>query len=115
MRVAYVTTDQVNGEFAHFLAEKSRLTLDTIEPRDGHPNGEFDAVIYDWDYLPGSLREEVLAGVSTRDRTCPVAVHSYFLRGKEINRLRDNGVEVYRHLSTHVFEALRAATESLRR
>jgi hypothetical protein len=102
MRVAYVTTDQANEEFAKLLAEESQLTLHAIEPRDGPPNGEFDAIIYDWDFLPVSLRDGVLTGLTAGGRTCPVTLHTYFLRDEEIRKLRDKGVRVFRRLTGRV-------------
>jgi hypothetical protein len=106
MNVAYVTTDEVNENWAQDLAAESMITLSIHGPQDAPHNGEFDAVVYDWDFLPPEWRHEVLAVLLATPPSRPVAVHGYHLPDEQISALRANGVHVYRHLTPEVFQAL---------
>jgi hypothetical protein len=107
MVIAYLTTDEVNQTLALQMAERCGVQLFTLEPREGPPNGEFDAVLYDLDYLP--QREAILNGLLSDSSTCKAAVHSYNLTEAQVKDLRANGVTVYRRLEPEVFVRLRAA------
>jgi hypothetical protein len=61
MRVAYLTTDEVNEAEARQLAEDHDITLCPLAPRDGPPGNEYDAVLYDWDFWPADRRREAMA------------------------------------------------------
>src|SRR5262249_60041731 len=60
MLIAYFTTDEVNEWAAERLAAECGLTLCPMFLK-GEPAGEgFDAMIFDWDFLPAPWREEAL-------------------------------------------------------
>ena len=64
MRIAYLTTDEVNQELALRLAAGQEAQLEVIWPRDEPPDGRFDAVIYDLDCLPPPLRQQLLTDLA---------------------------------------------------
>ena len=68
MRLAYLTTDEVNQDLAIRIAADCGTTLALLSPRDPPPNGRFDAVLYDWDFWPLHLRREVLEELLTAHR-----------------------------------------------
>jgi hypothetical protein len=53
------------------------LNLCVLEPRDPLANGALDAVVYDLDSLPASLRKNVLAELLAGPAAAPAGVHSY--------------------------------------
>jgi len=70
MFAAYLTTDKVNEHLALQMAPEYGVTVCPWPLREAPPNGEFAALIYDWDHLPAPLQRSR----STRWRILPVAV-----------------------------------------
>jgi hypothetical protein len=114
MRIAYLTTDEVNQNLALELAQRHGLTLCPQEPRDVAPCGSFDAVLYDWDFWPADRKEDVLAGLLAGPVAQPVALHSYHVDREQAEALRQRGVLVWRVLDTSLFAALRQAVRGTR-
>jgi hypothetical protein len=108
VKIAYLSTDEVNQDLAERLAAKSRVGLDLVSPRDPAPNGEYDAVVYDLDSWPQPQRAEVLSRLGNGRTLHAVAVHSYSLDEDQVEALRAQGVFVHRRLDAEVFEVLRA-------
>ena len=79
MRIAYLTTDEVNLDLARQLAKAQHITLCHLTPREATPGDLFDAVILDWDYWPVESRAETLAALVDGGANRPVALHSYNL------------------------------------
>jgi hypothetical protein len=52
MRIAYLSTDEVNVHLAEAMAAGCGLTLCPLAPKDPPPDEEFDALLYDWDSWP---------------------------------------------------------------
>ena len=104
MRVAYLTTDEVNLTLAEQMAAACGVTLCPLAPKDTPPDGGFDAVLYDWDYWPADLRQRAAASPRTGP---PVALHGYNVRRDEAADLRRRGVAVHRRLRPKVFRLLR--------
>ncbi len=109
MRVAYLTTDEVNQEVAKHYAKKVQTNLALVSLQDAPLNGEVDGVIYDLDYLPPARREAILTQLLAGPSALPVAVHSYNLGPEEIKALRRNGVGVFRRLELRLFETFLCA------
>jgi hypothetical protein len=105
MLVAYLTTDEVNQDLATRLAVERGITVWPMCVRDGAADGEFNAVLYDWDYWPAEQRKELLAQWKAGPVSSPVAVHSYHLE-EESEALVRNGVMVFRRLEPEVFQVL---------
>jgi hypothetical protein len=114
MRIAYLTTDEVNRHLAEGMAAACGLTLCPLAPKDPPAGGEFDAVLYDWDYLPARQRHEVLAALLAGRRPRAVALHSYNLEDAQAEALRRHTVGVYRRLEPRAFRFLRRAVRAVR-
>jgi hypothetical protein len=114
MRVAYLTTDEVNEWTALQLAEACGATLYPFEPRDTLPEVRLDAVIYDLDYLPAELRQGVLAECLAGPPSGVVGMHSYNLEEDQMETLARHGVVVSQHLSRELFLLLCQAAEQVR-
>jgi hypothetical protein len=108
MRIAYLSLDEVNQDFAVELAEFFGATVYPVSPRDEPLDGRFDAVLFDLDSLRwhGSraiLSEDLLSGL-----TCGrIAVHGYSLSGDQAMALRNKGIAVFERLGADVFRSLR--------
>ncbi|HEV3262018.1 MAG TPA: hypothetical protein VG013_34525 [Gemmataceae bacterium] len=109
MRIAYLTTDEVNMDLAGNLAAACDITVDLWSPRDAEPDGQFDALLYDLDYLPTAHRRAVLVRLLSGPVSHPVVVHSYSLEPDQEAALRARGVAVYRRLGRKLFRILRLA------
>jgi hypothetical protein len=107
MMIAFCSLDPVNEHLALELAESFDDTLCPLYPKDGPPDGLFDAVIYDLDHWPADCRRGLLAGLCQEPPPCPVAVCSYNLDEGEIKALNVRGVAVFTRLGPDVFRALR--------
>jgi hypothetical protein len=114
MRVAYLTTDEVNEAEARQIADKLGITLCPLAPRDGPPGNEYDAVLYDWDSWPADRRQEALAEICAGPLPHAVAVHGYNLDDDAAERLRQHTIAVYRRLQPRVFRFLRLAVATVR-
>jgi hypothetical protein len=114
MRVAYLTTDEVNEAEARLLAEKQGITLCPLAPRDGPPGNEYEAVLYDWDSWPADRRHTVMAELLAGPVPHAVAVHGYNLDDEAGERLRRHTIAVYRRLQRRVFRFLRRAAATVR-
>jgi hypothetical protein len=107
MLFAYLTLDEVNQNLAERLAADAGVGLEVLSFRDAAPAGQFDAVLYDLDFLPDDRRQQLLADLSAGRRVEPVAVHGYCLTGRQARALRRRGVLVARKLRPELFARLR--------
>lgn len=112
MLIAYVTTDEVNEQLALQLAEESGQTVCSLSPSDPPPDEDFDAAVYDWDYLPVQRQQTIWAQLLGGHTFGPVAVHGYSLEDDSVETLRKHSVAVYRRLQPELFRRL--ARECLR-
>jgi hypothetical protein len=113
MRVAYLSTDEVNQDLATRLAQAAGATLCPLAPKDPPPDGACDAVLCDWDFWPEDRRRELLAGPPSAPPLCPLAVHGYGLADGPAEALRRRGVAVYATLQPEVFRLLALAARSV--
>jgi hypothetical protein len=107
MRIAYVTTDEVNQDLALRTATDWGACLEVLSVQEALPNGHYDAVVYDWDFLPRDCREKVLAGLAKAPRNFVVALHSYGLQEREARALRRRGLLIFRRLRGSLFRKVR--------
>jgi hypothetical protein len=114
MRIAYLTTDEVNLRLAQAIAGDYGLTVCPLDPRDPPPDGEFDAVLYDWDYWPAPRHCEVLTELRAGRLPDAMAVHGYNLGADQAEALRRHTVGVYRRLQPRVFRSLSRAARAVR-
>jgi hypothetical protein len=106
MLIAYVTTDEVNEQLALQMAEENGETLCPLSPSDGPPDEDFDAVVYDWDYLPVQLQQAILAELSAGKAVWPAVVHGYNIDPDHVRALRRQNVAVYRTLRPEIFRRM---------
>jgi hypothetical protein len=114
MLVAYLTTDEVNLDLARRLAEACGATLYPLAFWESSLDGQLDAALYDWDFLPPSNRQEVLNGLHSGPLPCPVALHGYCLEEGQEEALHRRGIAVHRRLEPEVFQVLRQAASQPR-
>ena len=113
MLIAYFTTDEVNEWMAERLAAECGPTLCPTFLKEQPAEDGFDALLFDWDSLPASWREEALRMLMMRPLDCPVALHSYHLSEQDVKALRARGVHVRRRLEATLFhELFRAVVEA---
>jgi hypothetical protein len=62
MRIAYVSTDEVNQAWASQLAAKCGALICSLRPKDPRPDGRFDAVLYNLDDVPRDERSALIEG-----------------------------------------------------
>jgi hypothetical protein len=114
MLVAYLSTDEVNSTLAAELARQQGIALRHLEPRDGLPGTEFDAVLCDWDYWHVPGRAGLLADLSGGAAGRPVALHGYHVEPDQVEALRRGGVVLHPRLRAKVFQQLRQAVLAAR-
>jgi hypothetical protein len=114
MRIAYLTVDEVNEDLALRLAEEYGMTVCLHTFRDPPLDGQFDAVLYDWDSVPRSAQREILARLLEGPLSCPVGVHGYNVPETQEEALRKKAVVVFRALQPEVFRLLHLAADQLR-
>jgi hypothetical protein len=106
MQIAYLTTDEVNERLATVMAARFGATVYPFSPADVLPNGDYDAVVCDWDFLPRPQRQKLLGQLMRNHSGQVVALHSYNLKGRQVRALRRGRVAVYRRLRPSIFESL---------
>jgi hypothetical protein len=114
MRIAYLTTVEVNKDQALRLAAQWEVTVCPVEPRDRPPDGQFDALLYDWDHWPADQRPRTLTPAPAGPLRQPVALHSYGLEPHQARALRRSGVLVFDRLESRTFLDLVRAVHQAR-
>jgi len=105
MRLAYLTTDEVNQALAVASCMARKISLSILTPMDCPFEDRYDGVLCDWDSWPTERREDFLA--MSRDLPgIPTAVHGYYLPDEIVEDLMRNGVLVYRTLEPQLFREL---------
>lgn len=107
MRIDYWTTDFVNLNLARQWAEECGASLEQILPKDHPAENGCDAVLYDLDYLPADIQQEILARLTNGRLDQAAAVHSYNLEDALVAALQARGVVVERRLHKRLVERLR--------
>jgi hypothetical protein len=115
MRIAYLSTDEVNRDLAAQWAGERNITLDVLDSEPIRADVPFDAILCDLDYLPAERREEILAGLLAGAASCPAAVHSYNLEDDQAADLREHGVLVVRRLTESLFDRVCRAVRAVAR
>ena len=114
MRIAYLTVDEVNSDLAQRWGAEFQCEIVPLSPCDPLPNGEYDATIYDLDYLAPSVIHRVLTNLLTESLPSPAVVHSYNLRTRQANDLQARGVFVRHRLERGILALLRREVRRLR-
>jgi hypothetical protein len=112
MRIAYMTTDEVNLALAVRMARLCEATVDDLRPADkaGHRRFHFDAILYDFDVTPPHERSALIAEILSGTPRCNAkAVHGYGLSEEQAETLREGGVTVAWSLDLDLIRSLHDA------
>jgi hypothetical protein len=104
--LAYQTTDEVHRATTDGLTANCGAQMVPLFLNDPPPNGQFNAVLYDLDYLYTEARQAVLAELLAGPPHCPTGVHSFNLDEEQEKGLRRNGVVVSRRLDAALIRRL---------
>jgi hypothetical protein len=111
MRVAYVSTDEVNLDLAERIAAKCGAEVHRHLPKDPSPTGFFDGVLYNLDDMASQEREAFLEGFRRGKPDRPTAVHGYDITEDQASALFRNGVAAARHLHANLLRFLVTAAQ----
>jgi hypothetical protein len=106
MRIAYLTTDEVNQTLAAGMAAERGADICARPPQEPLPDDQFDAVLYDLDDLQKHKRGEFVALILSSPSTCPRAVHGYDITDEQAKALRTHGVVVGQRLRSGLIRNL---------
>ena len=98
MRIAYVSTDEVNQDLAERIAAKHGVGVCKRLPTDRKPDDQCDAVLYNLDDIPPAERSALIEGFRSGKLDHPTAVHGYDITDEEARTLSRNGVSAARRL-----------------
>ena len=93
MRIGYVATDEING-VGRPDGRQVRSDNCHLRPREVHPDGLFDAVLYNLDDVPRDQQPAFLEELCLGTTDCPTAVHGYGIADEQAQALRRQGVAV---------------------
>ncbi len=114
MRIAYMTTDEVNQAVAARMAAECGAVICARLPEDPPPVGQFHAVLYDMDDVQNHRRGDVVEQILLCPSTCPRAVHGYGITDEQAEALRRHGVAVGQRLHSGLIRSLCKAAKPSR-
>jgi hypothetical protein len=114
MRIAYMTTDEVNQALAAQMAAECGAVICTLLPNAPLPDGQFHAVLNDLDDVQKDRRGEVVAQILRSPSTCPRAVHGYDITDEQATDLRRHGIAVGQRLHRGLIRTLCKAAQPSR-
>ena len=114
MRIAYMTTDEVNRASAAQMAGEFGAFICALAPKDSPPDNQFLAVLYDLDDIERQQRAELVAQIVSRASTRPTAVHGYDITDEQAATLRRHGVAVSKRLHAGLIRSLCKAAQPSR-
>jgi hypothetical protein len=109
MRIAYVSTDEVDQALAAEMAAECGAEVCTLLPQDPPPDGLFDAVLYNLDDLPVDRRSALLDELRRHQPDRPTAVHGYDITVEQARALSRDGVAAARRLHRGLIRSLLTA------
>jgi hypothetical protein len=114
MRIAYVTTDEVNSALAVRIARSHSADLTPSHPERSLPTRGFEAILCDLDCVPPDARQALLDGILSGRSAHTRAVHGYGLSEEQAAAIRLRGVVVSKRLHSDLVRTLcRAARREL--
>jgi hypothetical protein len=114
MRIAYVTTDEVNLGLALKMAGRCGATVWLVPPGDRTSTARFDAVLYDLASVPGSRRAALIEELCLGNLDGPTAIHGYCITDEQAKILRVHGVVVAHRLESPLIVSLARAARKRR-
>ena len=109
MRIAYVSTDEVDQALAAQMAAECGAVVCTLLPQDPPHDGLFDAVLYNLDDMPRDERAALLDELRRRQPDRPTAVHGYDITVEQARALNRDGVAAARRLHPGLIRSLLTA------
>src|SRR5689334_22481470 len=109
MRIAYVSTDEVDQALVARIAAECGAAVCTRLPKDPPPDGLFDAVLYNLDDVPRDQRPALLDELRRAGGDRPTAVHGYDITVEQAQALDRNGVAAARRLHPGLIRRLLTA------
>jgi hypothetical protein len=109
MRLAYVSTDEVDQALAAQMAAECGAEVCTRLPQDPPPDGLFDAVLYNLDDLPRDRRSALLDELRRHQPDRPTAVHGFDITVEQARALDRDGVVAARRLHLGLIRTLLTA------
>jgi hypothetical protein len=106
MRIAYVSTDEVDQALVAQMATECGAAVCTLLPQDRRPDGLFDAVLYNLDDVPRDERSVLLDELHRGKPDRPTAVHGYDITVEQARALDRNGVAAARRLHPGLIRSL---------
>jgi hypothetical protein len=111
MRIAHMTTDEVNRATAAQMAGECGAFICALAPKDSPPDDQFLAVLYDLDDMHKQQQVELVAQIVSSPSTRPRAVHGYDITDEEASALRRHGVAVSKRLRAGLIRSLCVAAQ----
>jgi hypothetical protein len=109
MRIAHITTDEVNQALALQVARPLGVTVTPLGPGELSKHVLFDAVLYDLDRVPPDRRPALLDEIRSEKTAVPMAVYGYCLSETQAAELRFHGVAVAQRLHSALIRTLAKA------
>src|SRR5262245_51930859 len=106
MRIAYVSTDEVNQALVAQTAAECGAVVCTLVPKDPPPDGLFDAVLYNLDDVPRDQRSVLIDELRRARPDRPTAVHGYDINEEQARALNRDGVAAARRLHPGLIRSL---------
>ena len=98
MRVAYLTADEVHELLPQAMAAHCGVWLVPLAPKQTPPDEDSDAVVCDWDLLPGEVRQVFGERPLANPERGPAVGHGYNLGEKKVETWRQEGITAFRRL-----------------
>jgi len=106
MRIAHVTTDEVNQDLAFRVARSLGAVMIPLV-QDAMPTYvRLDAILCDLDRVPPDRRQALLEEIRSETTDLPVAVYGYCLSEEQAAKLRFRGVAVAQRLHAALIRTL---------
>ena len=109
MRIAHITTDEVNQALAVRAARALGALVTPLATEDNLTDERFDAVLLDLDRVSPERRQALLDEVRSEATAMPMAVYGYCLSDEQAGKLRFHGVAVAQRLHAALVQALAKA------
>jgi hypothetical protein len=98
MKIAYRSGDEVNRNTLESLTMAHGDEFRALEPWATPQRGQFDLLIYDFDYMPGPECDAVVQALLAARPPCKVVVHGYNVDDLRTRELEASGVIVLKQL-----------------
>jgi hypothetical protein len=106
MRIAHITTDEVNQDIAVQVAKRLDASVTMLGCDDTATLVLFDSLLYDLDRIAPDRRDALLDEIRSETTTLPVAVYGYCLSEEQAGKLRFHGVAVGQQLHRALIRTL---------